>query len=91
MIRGVNRRSILVGAMAALPATAGPGRAQRGPEAPDAGPQPPPAPATPAELARYHLDAYKAAMHLVDPTIKNWWRGVPEDDNGVAFYLIAQR
>lgn len=77
--------------MAALPAAAGPGRARSAPQAPDAGPEPSHALASPAELARYHLAAYKAAAQAADPSITGWYRIVPEDDVGYAFALYADR
>lgn len=46
---------------------------------------------SPAELARYHLDAYKAAAQAADPTITGWRRVVPEDDCDYAFMLFADR
>lgn len=86
----ITRRSVL-GAIAALPATAAPGRARSPSEAPEAGPTLSSAPVAAAELARYHLEAFKAAAQAADPTITSWWKVVPEDVGEVAFMIVAQR
>ncbi|RWA76885.1 MAG: hypothetical protein EOQ28_04165 [Mesorhizobium sp.] len=90
MDQHINRRSV-VAWMAAVAAAAVPGRARSAPDAPEAGHEPSLALLSPAEAARYHLAAYKAAVQAIDPTIKGWSRVVPEDDNGVAFWLMALR
>lgn len=72
-------------------AAVGAGRAQSAPKAPDAGPEPSRALATPTERAYYHLHAFKAAAQEADPSIKVFWKGVPEDDGNIAFVIYAQR
>lgn len=41
--------------------------------------------------ARSLSEAFKAAAQAADPSIKSWWRVVPEDDRDVAFWIVAQR
>ncbi|TGU01278.1 hypothetical protein [Mesorhizobium sp. M5C.F.Ca.ET.164.01.1.1] len=88
----ISRRT-LIAAIAALPASAGPGHASAAPEAPDTAP---PRSALPdglsaAEISRHHLEAFKAAAQAADPTITGWSRVVPEYDSDYAFMIIAQR
>ncbi|CDX11648.1 hypothetical protein MPLB_1120033 [Mesorhizobium sp. ORS 3324] len=66
MNRGVNRRSILVGAMAALPAAAGPGRARGALEAPEASPGPSRALAAPLTAEQRALKLRDLANELAE-------------------------
>ncbi|HVW57126.1 MAG TPA: hypothetical protein VHC00_15715 [Rhizobiaceae bacterium] len=85
----ITRRSAFGGI--ALLARAAPGRVEERLRDLDPGNVFAHAQATPADLERSHIEAYKAAAQATDPTIKSWWRVVPEDDSDIAFWIIAQR